>query len=347
MDCIQHGFYVARGRPPRHWEKGSQAAIYQAIALARAADLFMVGAMRPLRALGIYLVAVFLGGALLAPCLYWLAQSMAGTFPHLAESPFHRFVNRAVLVLALVGIWPLLRSLGARSCRDLGLVTIRGHWPRLGAGLALGFASLALVAAAALLAGARVTSPHAWQASLVTKLLGAALTALVVAVLEEILFRGALFGSFRRAMSWPAALLLSSSIYAIVHFMQSAKLEGTVTWHSGLEVLPRMLQGFADLHQIVPGFFNLTLAGALLAYAYQRTGNLWFSIGLHAGWIFWLKSYGILTREAAGANTWFWGTSRLINGWFALFVLAVALVVLRRQLGPPIHNASPEAPEPT
>jgi hypothetical protein len=74
---------------------------------------------------------------------------------------------------------------------------------------------------------------------------------------------------------------------------------------------------------------------------------LWFSIGLHAGWIFWLKSYGILTREAAGANTWFWGTSRLINGWFALFVLGAALLILRRLLGRPAHNASPEAPEQT
>jgi hypothetical protein len=62
----------------------------------------------------------------------------------------------------------------------------------------------------------------------------------------------------------------------------------------------------------------------MLALAYQRTGNLYFSIGLHAGWIFWLKSFGFLTRATAGANAWFWGTSRLIDGWAALIMLGLA-----------------------
>ena len=91
-----------------------------------------------------------------------------------------------------------------------------------------------------------------------------------------------------------------------------------------------MLRGFVEVEQVVPGFFNLALAGALLALAYQRTGNLYFSIGLHAGWIFWLKSYGFLTRDAANANAWFWGTSKLIDGWLALIVLAfVSLLLLK------------------
>ena len=99
-----------------------------------------------------------------------------------------------------------------------------------------------------------------------------------------------------------------------------------------------MLRGFVDFEQVVPGFFNLTLAGALLALGYQRTGNLFFSIGLHAGWIFWLKSYGLLTREAAGANASFWGTSQLIDGWLALVVLSLALWLLSKRL-PRAENA--------
>ena len=306
----------------------------------------MVNSMRPLRAFGFYLIAVFLGGALLAPCLYWLAQSVAGTFPHVAQSPFHRFVNRALLILALIGIWPLFRALGATSWRDLGLAMPRGQWKRLGAGFALGFLSLAVAAGGALAAGARGLAQNAWHASLATKLLGATVTALTVAILEEILFRGALFGSFRRVMPWKAALALSSMVYAIVHFMQSAKVEGTIAWYSGLQLLPHMLQGFANWQAIIPGFFNLSFAGALLALAYQRTGNLWFSIGLHAGWIFWLKSYGILTRGPADAPNWFWGTSRLIDGWFALIVLAATLLVVRflpNQTAQPLPASEPDS----
>ena len=118
-------------------------------------------------------------------------------------------------------------------------------------------------------------------------------------------------------------------IYALVHFLQHAELTGPVAWNSGLILLPRMLGGFADFHALVPGFFNLTLAGILLGLAYQRTGNLYFSIGLHAGWIFWLITYDAFTTSAPRAATWFWGTGKLIDGWLALIVLVVTLVVFK------------------
>ena len=79
----------------------------------------------------------------------------------------------------------------------------------------------------------------------------------------------------------------------------------------------------------MPGFFNLTLVGALLALAYQRTGNLYFSIGLHAGWIFWLKTYGTFTAAPARAPAWFWGTDKMIDGWPALMVLVAVLVLFK------------------
>lgn len=283
--------------------------------------------MRPVRALALYILVVFIGGALLAPWLYWLAQSFAREFPRLANSPFHRFVDRALLGLALIGLWPLLKNLGATSWRDVGLVKPRGQWAKLGAGFLLGFVSLAIVAAIALASNARHLNETITPGKLAGKLLGAALTAIVVAILEELLFRGALFGSLRRVFHWMFALVLSSMVYAIVHFMESAHQAGPVTWLSGLQLLPQMLRGFADFQAIVPGFFNLTLAGILLALAYHRTGNLYFSIGLHSGWIFWLKSFGFLTRKVPGANEWLWGSARLINGWLAFPILLATLLI--------------------
>jgi membrane protease YdiL (CAAX protease family) len=296
--------------------------------------------MRPLPALGIYIIVIFLGGALVAPWLYWLTQSFAPTFPHLASSPFHRFVNRSLLGLALIGLWPLLRALGARSWRDLGLVNPARQGRKLGAGFAVGFGSLAIVALTALGTGARALTEN--QAHLTRNLLGAALTAVVVAVLEEILFRGALFGTLRKVMNWGWALVISSMIYALAHFMESSRLTGPVLWHSGFDLLPRMLRGLGNWQDLVPGFFNLTLAGALLALAYQRTGNLYFSIGLHAGWIFWLKSYGVFTQGVPGANAWVWGGAKLIDGWMALLVLSTTLVVF---LCLPFQSKSPASSE--
>jgi hypothetical protein len=284
--------------------------------------------MRPIGALLIYLVVVFLGGALLAPQLYWLVNGIAPD-SHLAHNPFHRFVNRSLLALALLGIWPLLRKLGANSLRDVGLVNPVGQWKLFLAGFAFGFGSLACVAFVTLAAHGRQLNSSLTLGELGGGVAGAIGTALVVATLEEILFRGAIFGGLRRYWDWRAALIFSSMVYAIVHFMQKADLSGPIVWSSGLKLLPHMLRGFANWQEIIPAFFNLTLVGVLLGLAYQRTGNLYCSIGLHAGWIFWLRAYGMLTVPTPeNTNTWFWGSQKLIDGWLTFGVLAVPLVAL-------------------
>ena len=104
-----------------------------------------------------------------------------------------------------------------------------------------------------------------------------------------------------------------------------------VYWYSGLWLLPQMTSGFFEWQRVVPGFINMTLVGLLLALAYERTGALYASIGLHGGWIFWLKTYGFMTSPIPNTNTWFWGSNRLIDGWVLLFVLAVCFpIVLKR-----------------
>lgn len=283
--------------------------------------------MRSGRLLLIYTVVVFAGGALIAPWLYWLVQSVA-PHSHIAQAPFHRFLDRSLLGVALIGIWPLLRSLGATSARDFGLVYPSKQGAKLGRGFVLGFGSLAIFVVIALAAHARQFNHDLSAGKIAAKLAGAAVTAVAVAVLEEILFRGAIFGALRKTWNLPGALIVSSMIYAIVHFLAKSDLGGPITWISGFRLLPLKLAGFTDLHVVIPGFFNLTLAGFMLALAYHRTGNLYFSMGLHAGWVFWLKSYGIFTSSVADANLWLWGTSKLIDGWLALAILTVTLLAL-------------------
>jgi hypothetical protein len=290
--------------------------------------------MRPLRTLLIYLAFVFIGGALLAPWLYWLVQWAA---PHAswlkdpAASPFHRFEDRAFLLCALAGLWPLLRHLGGVSWPGLGVVRPAAGWRKALAGFLLGLVSLALVIGLAVVFGGRDLNHDLPGAVLGRKLIGAALTAVMVAVVEEILFRGGIFGGLRRVFDWKFALVLSSVAYALVHFLERAELQGDVTWLSGLKLLPLMLRGFGDVYALVPGFFSLTLAGGLLALAYQRTGDLNYSIGLHAGWVFCIKISGVLT-SVPGANTWFWGTGKLFDGWLAFLVLMAMAPVFSRLL---------------
>lgn len=296
--------------------------------------------MRPHRALVIYLAVVFVGGALLAPWLYWLVQSVAGSLPRLANAPFHRYVNRSLLILALGGLWPLLKALGAHTAADIGLVRSVGQGRRLATGFAVGVVSLWVVAGIALFAGARALPEQMTFGKLAGKLFGAAATAAVVAVMEEILFRGGIFGGLKRVLDGRVALVVSSAVYALMHFLARTQHVGEVHWASGLALLPQMFAGFGELHALVPGFLNLTLAGALLALAFQRTGNLYFSIGLHAGWIFWLKSYDALTREVAGANVWLWGSAKMIDSWLAFGVLVATLLLLPKIKVPSANSSS-------
>jgi len=284
--------------------------------------------MRPVRSLLIYAGAVFLGGALLAPWLWWLMQALAGHFPLLqstAAQPFHRYVNRSLLLIALAGLWPFLRTLGLRTWADAGLCRPSGQWRNLGIGWGLGFGSLALVATLAIAGGARHLTLNQPAGKILTHLLNASLSAVVVAVFEELFFRGALLGALSRVHSGKTALVVSSAVYALLHFFARPEEPAAVDWTSGLALLPRMMRGFAAVEQLVPGFLNLTLAGMILGSAYQRTGTLYGSIGLHAGWIFWLKTYGFITAETPGANVWFWGSSKLIDGWLAFLILALPL----------------------
>ena len=280
----------------------------------------------------------------MAPGLWHLAQWGAQLFPghffqSLAHCPFHRFMDRAFLILALALLWPLLRILGVNSWKDLGLVSPAGQGSRLLGGLAVGFITLGLVALLAVTVGGR-TLVHAFNLARITGIfLSALTTAAVVAVLEEVLFRGGIFNGLRRVMWWPVALGIASLIYALVHFLQHGEVTGPVHWYSGLALLPAMMAGFADVSALVPGFFSLALAGLLLGLAYQKTGTLYFSIGMHGGWIFWLKFYRSFTTDVPAATTWLWGTGKLIDGWAAFFVLLLSLAVACR-FRLPAKNAS-------
>lgn len=292
--------------------------------------------MRPLRSLVLYILAVLLVAALLAPGLKGLTVWGGHHIPFLAplaERPFSRIVQRSLELVALLGLWPLLRSLNMCSWSGVGLVRPGGQWSKLGWGFAAGFSSLAFVALLALATDSRrvAISSH-W----VSSVLEAALSAAAVAVVEEVLFRGALFGSLRRAHHWLVALAASSGVYALVHFLQHPSASGPVTWSSGFVALGQMFRGFVEFEALVPGFFTLTLAGLILGLAYQRTGNLYFSMGLHAGWVFWLKSYVVLTDAQPEARRWFWGSARLVDGWLAFMILGALLCVVAAGLrGPP------------
>ena len=289
---------------------------------------------RPHRTLLLYLAAVLLGAALVSPAIWhvvhhqWPGSSMS-------QQPFHRYVNRCLLGLALAGLWPLLRSLGADSWQAIGAHQPRTRWGDWLRGLAFGWGSLGLATIVVVGGGGRQWNPSSDGRLWVSHVMGALGTALVVSLLEELLFRGAIFSALRRTGSFAWAAGLSSSLYAFVHFLQRPPNPEVITATSGFMVLAQMLGGFLEWRLLVPGWITLLLAGWILSLARERSGHLAFSVGMHAGWIFWLKSYGFATTAAAaGTASTLWGSGRLYDGWVATGMLVVAGGTLHLGLRP-------------
>lgn len=291
--------------------------------------------MRVIRLLLIYLFMVFIGGALLAPWVWRGAQALGSACPMLAPiaaHPFHRYVNRCLIVLALVGAVPLIRSFQLGSWRELGWCQ---PWKRpLSLGFALGFASLGIVVAVQLLAGhvdwTRTASPSQW----LHRVTSAAGAAAAVAVIEEILFRGAVFSVLRRTLPFAGAAAIVSGLFAWVHFMERPPAPASVNSWTGLLILAQMLRGLTDLHLLFPAIINLGLIGWMLALARERSGTLALPIGLHAGWVFWLKIALFAFVPFSPAISGFWGSGKLVDGWLATVVLAGQSVLLHAWLKP-------------
>ena len=82
--------------------------------------------------------------------------------------------------------------------------------------------------------------------------------------------------------------------------------------------------------EILPGLLGLFLVGVVLSYACLRTGALYLSIGLHAGWIFGLQTLSMFGRYQRRDLGWFFGASepKIVSGvatWIG--ILAILAVV--------------------
>ncbi|MEM6731266.1 MAG: CPBP family glutamic-type intramembrane protease, partial [Myxococcota bacterium] len=169
--------------------------------------------MRSIAKITGFLVVVLVGGALLAPPLYWGARAGVdgGWLPaSLAKFDFTKYFNRATLIVAVLGLYPFIRWVGARSIGDLEIEPNPRRWWDLGAGIVIGVVGLWFVAAMLLATGqVKFHAPFPWH-----RIFEALGTAVAVSIIEEIFFRGALFGALRREMSWPRALLFLAPFFA-------------------------------------------------------------------------------------------------------------------------------------
>jgi membrane protease YdiL (CAAX protease family) len=267
-----------------------------------------------------YFAAIIFFGVLTAPLLFWAAQWLAaqGVLPVLATFDFESFFHRALLLGALLFLWPFLRWLRVKSARDLGLAPNR-HWLRdLGIGFLLSVLPVLVCEIVLVQSGVYSMRDNSdWEA------IGKAmLTAAVVPLIEESLFRGLFLGVLLRDLRrWPA-VVLSAAIFSIIHFLKAPDQTTTVVqWNSGFVSLAHSFDQFGEPMLLLAGFTTLFVIGLILADVRILTQSLWLPIGLHAGWILASAVFAKVARRNFEALPWL-GKNMLIG----LVPLAVCLV---------------------
>ena len=251
-----------------------------------------------------YFVGVVLLGAVLAPPLFWAGNALAdrGVLTFLGEVPFQRYFNRAILVAAVLLLWPTVKSLRIGGWRDLGLQPDMRWISHTLVGFAIGGVLVAVMAVAYTKFGF-----YEWRSVLPWHTLPPLLlSAFTVALIEESLFRGAIFGLSRRSLRPFIALFWTTAIFSILHFLkpdEDFKIT-QVGWLSGFTLLPHSFHQFAEPMTLLAGFTTLFTLGWMLGFATLRTRSLWMSIGLHAGIVFVKMSFSKLTRREGSMLPW-------------------------------------------
>jgi membrane protease YdiL (CAAX protease family) len=228
----------------------------------------------------VYLAASVLLAALVAPLLFWSAHALA---PQLfARVDFESFFHRALLIALLVLLFPILKWVRVRRWQDLQLEPNR-HWRRdLVAGFLLAAAPL-LCCGTVLLSLHLFSFRHAINWLALAKVAGAAVA---VPLIEESFFRGLVLGLLLRSGHKYMAMLMSSALFSVVHFLKAAEqTSAIVTWTSGFDSIAHSFSKFADPALVAAGFTTLFLIGYIMADARVKTRSLWLPIGLHCGWI--------------------------------------------------------------
>jgi len=274
----------------------------------------------------IYFAATILLGALLAPMLFWTAHWLAArdVFAALAKFDFETFFHRALLVAAVVLLWPLLRSIQVRSLGDLDLDRNSRWLHDLLAGFFL--AAIPLLCCGALLLALHMYSLRlaiSWVA--LAKIIGASV---VVPAIEETFFRGLMLGILLRSNRKYMPIFVTSALFSIVHFLKAPMRTSTiVTWSSGFNSIAHSFSQFANPMLVVAGFTTLFLIGWILADARMRTRSLWLAIGLHAGWIFASSAFNKIAHRELIALPWL--GKNLLVGIVPLGLACLTWVIMR------------------
>ena len=269
----------------------------------------------------IYLIAGMGISAILTPWIQPFLESVL----HLSPD---RGLYRFAMLLGLIGMPFFLRALQLRGRQAMGFTLPQAQaWQAIFWGLLIGAMILAGLFSLLLWTDARTIKPE-FDSSLlkiVKVAVSGLLSGLAVGLIEEFFFRGPMQTGMRRSLSfWPSAILIGM-FYAAVHFIRPGKGDGGEYDQSA--AFNMMLEGYANLanfSQFADSFIGLMIAGIFLSMVRERTGNILWAIGIHAGWVMIIK---LGKYFSSGNSESLWIGPDSLTGWMSsLWMGVIALI---------------------
>ncbi len=291
----------------------------------------------PARILASFLLALPAGMLLAAVAAPWVHAAIAP----LGSFPLHRVFSRLTM-LGVIGImaWLVVRH-GLADRRTLGFI---GPWQafvrRAALALLIGIGVMVVAVVPLMLLDVRdwnarvpVSAPG-WML-LGLKGLG---SGILVALIEETFFRGAMQGALQRAQAWRMALFVVPLYYAAVHFLGRAHSvpDAEVDALSGFVAMAGFFTAFAEPWRLLDAFLALWLVGLLLALVRHRWGDLAGCIGLHAGFVAVIAVFRRVSAPDPDAPLAFLVGSfdGLLGLWVAALTALACVAVWRRRAAP-------------
>ncbi|MGI2325220.1 MULTISPECIES: CPBP family intramembrane glutamic endopeptidase [unclassified Methylococcus] len=210
-------------------------------------------------------------------------------------------LSRGTLLLLFAGLILGARRLGI-GWRSVGFPASYAVFVRqIGIGLGLGLVMLGLHVAVIMALDIRVFSEiqAARHPSIPVLLLKHVGVALLLATSEELLFRGLTFAILAKFVGPAHVIAITSFYYTLPHFLRSRlKLgESELNWDSGFTVLADAV-GNGITEADFSSFLALLCAGVFLGCMRARTvQGLGYCIGIHAGWVFVIKTCKSFTHD--------------------------------------------------
>jgi membrane protease YdiL (CAAX protease family) len=271
--------------------------------------------------------ATLMGGALIAWPLYVVLQLVA-------HPGFQKLLTFGTLGVGIGLSLIYVRHTGPSSPAVLGLQWQHRYTLDPVAGFFAGLLILAALEGSLLLLGVHQVQRNQEYVRMVvfTVVVQALMLGSVVALVEELLFRGALLTALLRGYSRVMAMVLSSALYAAAHFLKYPDPPpGTeLHWYTGIQMFPAALRWFGSPG--TPGaLLSLFLFGMLLALVRLRRDSLWPCIGMHAGLVTGYKVAGYWTERVPDAEYQYLVSSNSpVLGWLAVLWLGLALFICHR-----------------